>query len=145
MLGNGWLKRCEADRFIAREEESAEVISVLLDGRAELWQRSSDRSSHRVSTLKPGEVFDLSGLLSGRKRSSSVVAMTRCQVATISWSDVNTIARYHPRIAFHLYQNLSRTLPAMAPMSCRRSSRFWGLGCPKIFHEIEDSLGVSDK
>ena len=108
VLGNGWLKRCEADRFIAREEESAEGISVLLDGRAELWQRSSDRSSHRVSTLKPGEVFDLSGLLSGRKRSSSVVAMTRCQVATISWSDVNTIARYHPRIAFHLYQNLSR-------------------------------------
>ena len=32
----------------------------------------------------------------------------------------------------------SRT--AGAPMSCRRSSRFWGLGCPKIFHEIEDSL-----
>ena len=29
-----------------------------------------------------------------------------------------------------------------APMSCRRSSRFWGLGCPKIFHEIEDSLGA---
>ncbi len=27
-------------------------------------------------------------------------------------------------------------------MSCRRSSRFWGLGCPKIFHEIEDSLAV---
>ena len=25
-------------------------------------------------------------------------------------------------------------------MSCRRSSRFWGLGCPKILHEIEDSL-----
>ncbi len=30
-------------------------------------------------------------------------------------------------------------------MSCRRSSRFWGLGCPKIFHEIEDSLvGVDE-
>ena len=28
-------------------------------------------------------------------------------------------------------------------MSCRRSSRFWGLGCPKIFHEIEDSLDPS--
>ena len=28
-------------------------------------------------------------------------------------------------------------------MSCRRSSRFWGLGCPKIFHEIEDSLVLS--
>ena len=27
-------------------------------------------------------------------------------------------------------------------MSCRRSSRFWGLGCPKIFHEIEDSLDL---
>jgi len=30
-------------------------------------------------------------------------------------------------------------------MSCRRSSRFWGLGCPKIFHEIEDSLVPSDQ
>ena len=29
-------------------------------------------------------------------------------------------------------------------MSCRRSSRFWGLGCPKIFHEIEDSLGLRE-
>ena len=28
-------------------------------------------------------------------------------------------------------------------MSCRRSSRFWGLGCPKIFHEIEDSLVIN--
>ena len=28
-------------------------------------------------------------------------------------------------------------------MSCRRSSRFWGLGCPKIFHEIEDSLDAT--
>ena len=30
-------------------------------------------------------------------------------------------------------------------MSCRRSSRFWGLGCPKIFHEIEDSLVFPDE
>ena len=36
-------------------------------------------------------------------------------------------------------RRLTRT--SGAPMSCRRSSRFWGLGCPKIFHEIEDSLG----
>jgi len=33
----------------------------------------------------------------------------------------------------------------VAPMSCRRSSRFWGLGCPKIFHEIEDSLAYKPK
>ena len=35
-------------------------------------------------------------------------------------------------------RRLTRT--SGAPMSCRRSIRFWGLGCPKIFHEIEDSL-----
>ena len=32
------------------------------------------------------------------------------------------------------------TRTAGAPMSCRRSSRFWGLAMSKIFHEIEDSL-----
>ncbi|MBL3619210.1 MAG: hypothetical protein JMN26_15940, partial [gamma proteobacterium endosymbiont of Lamellibrachia anaximandri] len=30
---------------------------------------------------------------------------------------------------------------AGAQTGCRRPSRFWGLGCPKIFHEVEDSLG----
>ncbi|WP_419645492.1 hypothetical protein, partial [Thiolapillus sp.] len=29
-----------------------------------------------------------------------------------------------------------------APIGCQRPSRFWGLGCPKIFHEAEDTLGV---
>ena len=24
---------------------------------------------------------------------------------------------------------------------CQRPSRFWGLGCPKIYHEVEDTLG----
>ncbi|MBA1445691.1 MAG: GGDEF domain-containing protein [Gammaproteobacteria bacterium] len=27
-----------------------------------------------------------------------------------------------------------------ALIGCRRPSRFWGLGCPKIYHEVEDSL-----
>uniref|UniRef100_UPI003AF8A40C hypothetical protein n=1 Tax=Thiolapillus sp. TaxID=2017437 RepID=UPI003AF8A40C len=25
-------------------------------------------------------------------------------------------------------------------MGCQRPSRFWGLGCPKIYHEAEDTL-----
>jgi len=33
-----------------------------------------------------------------------------------------------------------RTQGGRGHNGCRRSSRFWGLGCPKIFHEIEDSL-----
>ncbi|WP_419622997.1 hypothetical protein [Thiolapillus sp.] len=27
-----------------------------------------------------------------------------------------------------------------APIGCQRPSRFWGLGCPKIYHEAEDTL-----
>ncbi|WP_419641456.1 hypothetical protein [Thiolapillus sp.] len=34
------------------------------------------------------------------------------------------------------------TRTAGAPIGCQRPSRFWGLGCPKIFHEAEDTLGV---
>ncbi|WP_293681217.1 hypothetical protein, partial [Thiolapillus sp.] len=25
-------------------------------------------------------------------------------------------------------------------IGCQRPSRFWGLGCPKIYHEAEDTL-----
>ena len=27
-------------------------------------------------------------------------------------------------------------------MGCQRPSRFWGLGCPKIYHEAEDTLVI---
>ncbi|WP_293675607.1 hypothetical protein [Thiolapillus sp.] len=27
-----------------------------------------------------------------------------------------------------------------AQIGCQRPSRFWGLGCPKIYHEVEDTL-----
>ncbi|WP_295538291.1 hypothetical protein, partial [Thiolapillus sp.] len=29
---------------------------------------------------------------------------------------------------------------AGAQIGCQRLSRFWGLGCPKIYHEAEDTL-----
>ncbi|WP_293680305.1 hypothetical protein [Thiolapillus sp.] len=34
------------------------------------------------------------------------------------------------------------TRTAGAPIGCQRPSRFWGLGCPKIFHEGEDTLAT---
>ncbi|WP_419641976.1 hypothetical protein [Thiolapillus sp.] len=36
------------------------------------------------------------------------------------------------------------TRTAGAPIGCQRPSRFWGLGCPKIYHEAEDTLDSSD-
>ncbi|WP_419640806.1 hypothetical protein [Thiolapillus sp.] len=35
------------------------------------------------------------------------------------------------------------TRTAGAQIGCQRPSRFWGLGCPKIYHEVEDTLVLS--
>ncbi|WP_293672418.1 hypothetical protein [Thiolapillus sp.] len=32
------------------------------------------------------------------------------------------------------------TRTAGEQIGCQRPSRFWGLGCPKIYHEAEDTL-----
>ncbi|WP_305800725.1 hypothetical protein [Thiolapillus sp.] len=32
------------------------------------------------------------------------------------------------------------TRTAGTRIGCQRPSRFWGLGCPKIYHEAEDAL-----
>ncbi|WP_419653804.1 hypothetical protein, partial [Thiolapillus sp.] len=37
------------------------------------------------------------------------------------------------------------TRTAGAPIGCQRPSRFWGLGCPKIYHEAEDTLACSGR
>ncbi|WP_294042206.1 hypothetical protein [Thiolapillus sp.] len=34
------------------------------------------------------------------------------------------------------------TRTAGARIGCQRPSRFWGLGCPKIYHEVEDTLVI---
>ncbi|WP_293681416.1 hypothetical protein [Thiolapillus sp.] len=34
------------------------------------------------------------------------------------------------------------TRTAGAPIGCQRPNRFWGLGCPKIYHEVEDTLDL---
>ncbi|WP_293814982.1 hypothetical protein [Thiolapillus sp.] len=34
------------------------------------------------------------------------------------------------------------TRTAGAQIGCQRPSRFWGLGCPKIYHEAEDTLAL---
>ncbi|WP_419652156.1 hypothetical protein, partial [Thiolapillus sp.] len=34
------------------------------------------------------------------------------------------------------------TRTAGAQIGCQRPSRFWGLGCPKIYHEVEDTLVI---
>ncbi len=35
------------------------------------------------------------------------------------------------------------TRTAGARIGCQRPSRFWGLGCPKIYHEVEDTLVIA--
>ncbi|WP_294118178.1 hypothetical protein [Thiolapillus sp.] len=37
------------------------------------------------------------------------------------------------------------TRTAGAPIGCQRPSRFWGLGCPKIYHEAEDTLEATGR
>ncbi|WP_294117568.1 hypothetical protein [Thiolapillus sp.] len=37
------------------------------------------------------------------------------------------------------------TRTAGAQIGCQRLSRFWGLGCPKIYHEAEDTLDETSK
>ncbi|WP_294043277.1 hypothetical protein [Thiolapillus sp.] len=34
------------------------------------------------------------------------------------------------------------TRTAGAPIGCQRPSRFWGLGCHKIYHKAEDTLAL---
>ncbi|WP_294043532.1 hypothetical protein [Thiolapillus sp.] len=36
------------------------------------------------------------------------------------------------------------TRTAGAQIGCQRLSRFWGLGCPKIYHEAEDTLAFTN-
>lgn len=95
------------DEVILRQGDTAEKMYVLLEGEVGVWRNHPDGSIRQVSTLQAGEVFGVTALLGGQKRSASVVAVSPSTAVVLSWQDVHHLVRYAPRIASRLFQNLS--------------------------------------
>ena len=83
------IDRCHAQRFgrgeaIIREGAEGASMFVLISGEASVIVGGGDGHGTRVATLNAGDCFGEMSLLTGEKRSASVVATSDCRVLEIT-------------------------------------------------------------
>jgi CRP-like cAMP-binding protein len=95
---NGQRKRYGRRERIIEQGADGDSMFVLIDGDAEVLIRSSDGHSANVATLRGGECFGEMSLLTGEKRSATVVARTDCVVFEIEKDNLGALIQDHPEV-----------------------------------------------
>lgn len=104
---------------ICREGEGGDRIYVLVAGKAEVT-RMVDAHAKTLAFLGGGAIFGEISLLTGAPPTSTVTAITDCEVLEIEREDLNVIARSHPSVpqvlANFAQTRMARNLVATSPL-----------------------------
>ncbi len=95
------------DEAIVLQEQKVNHLFVLLEGEVEAWRTRNDGSTNKVSVTKPGGVFGVLLPDAGQQCFADMVAVKPCRMMVLKWEDLHHISRTYPRLAMHLYKNLS--------------------------------------
>ncbi len=108
LLGQSLTARA-GNRFV-NEGDHGEDMFFILKGEVEVLKRSGSAGETVISTLKQGEVFGEMALVSGAKRTASVVASRDTEVIVMSRSTLDRVRRRDPKIAAKVFENISAIL-----------------------------------
>lgn len=104
---------------ICKEGEGGDKIFVLVAGKAEVT-RQVEGQPKTLAFLGGGSIFGEISLLTGAPPSSTVTAVTDCDVLEIERADLNELARKHPAVPQALttfaQQRMARNLVATSPL-----------------------------
>ena len=88
-----------AGDVLLTEGEPGQSIFVLASGTAKVFVRSPSGRNFPVAELRDGEFFGEISSLSGRPRSATVTAASRCELLELDRPTLDAIAHVHPRVA----------------------------------------------
>ena len=90
--------------------EQGNSMFLLLEGSAQVLVRDSKGEQSAVATIRPGDVFGEMAMVNPGPRTADVKAVEDMKYMEFDWKGMNRIQMIYPRIAVHLYRNLSRIL-----------------------------------
>lgn len=83
---------------------------LLLEGSVDVIAHGESGSKKNINTILPGDVFGEIAMLLPGPRTADVIATQDIKYLEISWQGIQRIQKIYPRIAAHLYRNISRIL-----------------------------------
>jgi predicted acylesterase/phospholipase RssA/CRP-like cAMP-binding protein len=103
-------RRFERDEPICRAGEAGNSLFVIADGLAHVLPAAAARGSPAVARLRRGDVIGEMSLLTGERRSATVVAATPTTALELGQRDFAALVARHPRILANLSRILSHRL-----------------------------------
>ncbi len=92
------LLTAEPGDVIVTEGEPGDSLFIITTGAVKVFVRNPDGRNFVVGRLEEGNFFGEISSLSGRRRSATVVAASRCELLSLEKKALDSIARKHPRL-----------------------------------------------
>ena len=103
-------RRAGRGEQVVRAGESADVLLILLTGRAKVTNFDEEGREIILAWLGPGEFFGEMGLIDGSPRSASVVAVENCELLSIGKNEFQRCMQDNFQVVLKLMQILVRRL-----------------------------------
>jgi NTE family protein len=84
---------------VVKQGDEGDCLYLVMKGRARVVLSGADNRSEEVATLGPGSILGEMSLLSGEKRSASVVAEGHLECDRLDKADFARILRERPEVA----------------------------------------------
>ncbi|MFZ2491424.1 MAG: cyclic nucleotide-binding domain-containing protein [Thermoanaerobaculia bacterium] len=88
----------EAGDILITEGEQGETLYVLTSGTAKAFVKNKDAGSTQVRQLNEGDFFGEIAMLSGKRRTATITAATRCELLRLERNTLEAIVEKHPRV-----------------------------------------------
>jgi CRP/FNR family cyclic AMP-dependent transcriptional regulator len=124
------------------EDQQAEGIFIVCEGRVMLSMSAVDRTIVLLRVIRPGEILGVSSSLSGRPHEFSAEALECCQVHFIARSDFLQFLRQHNEACMHVVRQLATKYGA----TCERvrSLVLFRTAPARLAHVLLDSTAEVD-
>jgi CRP/FNR family transcriptional regulator len=106
---------------VFREGDDSDTCYVVESGHARALREHADGRQITLATFGPGDIFGELAMFDAERRSATVEATDRLDVAGILGPDMRRLLREHPDIAIHLLTALGRRLRAANERLARQS------------------------
>lgn len=111
--------------------EEGRFLGVLIDGEAEVSVTDDSGEIHRISVLKPGEMFGEMSLMTGDRTTASVIGLTHCKALIVPYQVFSTVLITHPPAVRYMSKTISERLKktqdkSVAESAFRRSDDPYG-------------------
>jgi len=103
------LRECPfaAEESMARQGDDSPCMYLISEGQAEVRLSAGDSQVRKLATLGPNQFFGEMGLLTGDRRSASVVAITDVKCLRLDKDDFIDVLHRRPIIAEHISEILA--------------------------------------